>query len=135
MTSSSQGLRLLRRRAGGAVVLILEGNLDYESSAVLAQEVKDRIQEGVSTICLDLSRIHFLSSSGVASLVRVKRILEEKGGRLVLFDLSAEVKTVFGLTRVVDYFEIHSDEAGALAAVNGRCPETPGDPPAAKRGV
>lgn len=116
-------------------MLILEGNLDYESSAVLTQEVKDLIQEGVSTICLDLSGIHFLSSSGVAALVRVKRILEERGGQLVLFDLAEEVKKVFGLTRVVDYFEIHSDEAGALAAVHGRSPDAPDDPPCAKRGV
>ncbi len=100
------------------MVLSLVGSLDFESSAMVTQEVKDLIGEGVLNVGLDLSGIGFLSSSGVAALVRVKRLLEDRGGRLVLFGPSDEVRMVFQLTRVVEYFEIHPDEARAVDALS-----------------
>lgn len=117
MTPSSRSLRVIRRRIPGATVLTLVGSLDFESSAVLTQEVKDLIGEGERNVGLDLSAVAFLSSSGVAALVRVKRLLEDRHGRLVLFGPSEEVRMVFQLTRVVDYFEIHPDEARAVDAL------------------
>lgn len=117
MSSKPGNLRVERKRVDGGSIVRLVGSLDYVSSTLLTQAVADLLAEARTNICIDLSAVQFISSSGVAALVRVKRLLEKRGGRLLLLCPSAVVRTIFDLTRVVEYFEVFPDEGEALAAL------------------
>lgn len=72
--------------------------------------------EGLSTpkVALDLSRVEFLSSSGLAILVGTKRRLEGLNGKLVLFQVPPIVQDLLRITRLTQYFTFADDEAEAL---------------------
>ncbi len=65
-------------------------------------------------VALDLRRVDFLSSSGVAILVGMKRRLEGINGKLVLFGVQPIVQDLLRITRLTQYFTFSDDEAGAL---------------------
>jgi anti-sigma B factor antagonist len=66
-------------------------------------------------VALDLGRVDFLSSSGVAILVGLKRRLDTKQGKLVLFNVQPVVQDLLRVTRLTQYFTFADDEPNALA--------------------
>jgi anti-sigma B factor antagonist len=66
-------------------------------------------------VALDLARVDFLSSSGVAILVGLKRRLDTKQGKLVLFRVQPVVYDLLRVTRLTQYFTFADDEPKALA--------------------
>jgi len=71
-------------------------------------------QEG-GRVALDLGQVDFLSSSGVAILVGLKRRLDNKQGKLVLFRVQPVVQDLLRVTRLTQYFSFADEEPDALA--------------------
>jgi anti-anti-sigma factor len=68
-------------------------------------------------VALDLGRVDFLSSSGVAILVGLKRRVEGSQGKLVLFAVQPVVQDLLRITRLSQFFTFASDEKQALAVL------------------
>lgn len=86
---------------------------DFRSNAF-----RDALYEAVQTreggrIALDLGRVDFLSSSGVAILVGLKRRIDGIQGKLVLFGVQPVVQELLRITRLTQYFSFADDEAKA----------------------
>ncbi len=95
-----------------------------EDSGVLndfrSNSFRDSIYEAVEgndrrNVALDLAGIDFLSSSGVAILVGLKRRIDARQGKLVLFNIQPVVLDLLRVIRLTQYFTIADDEAGAMA--------------------
>jgi anti-sigma B factor antagonist len=69
-------------------------------------------------VAADLGPIDYLSSSGVAILVGLKRRVDSKQGKLVLFQLHPYVQDVLRITKLSQYFTITTDRPAALAALS-----------------
>ena len=65
-------------------------------------------------VAADLAPIDYLSSSGVALLVGLKRRVDAHQGRLVLFGLQPYVFDVLEVTRLIQLFQIVPDQSTAL---------------------
>ncbi|WP_422926465.1 STAS domain-containing protein [Singulisphaera sp. PoT] len=68
-------------------------------------------------VALDLSRIDYLSSSGVAILVGIKRRIDGKQGKLVLYSLQPVVRELLEVMKLDRYFVFADDEASALTTL------------------
>jgi anti-sigma B factor antagonist len=66
-------------------------------------------------VAVDLSAIDYLSSSGVAILVGLKRRIDQKNGKLVLCRVQPLVCDLLRVMRLNQYFTFADDEAAALA--------------------
>ena len=67
-------------------------------------------------LLVDLSRVTYIDSSGIASLVEALQRADRAGLGLGLVSVSAEALRVFELARLDKVFAIHSDLGSALAA-------------------
>ena len=81
---------------------------------------RDKLYDAVSgwapnRFALDLTKVEFLSSSGVAILVGLKRRIEPKGGKLVVFGIHPVVDDLLRITRLTQFFTFAPDEAKAVA--------------------
>jgi anti-sigma B factor antagonist len=81
---------------------------------------RDSLYDAVQTfegnrIALDLGQVDFLSSSGVAILVGLKRRVDAKLGKLVLFEVQPIVQDLLRVTRLTQYFTFADTEPNALA--------------------
>jgi anti-sigma B factor antagonist len=66
-------------------------------------------------VIVDLSAIDYLSSSGVAILVGLKRRVDQKNGKLVLCRVQPLVCDLLRVMRLNQYFTFANDEAEAQA--------------------
>jgi anti-anti-sigma factor len=58
----------------------LSGRLDAESAPVLQQAIDDAIRQGIHSFILDLSDVNYVSSAGLAVLVKSHKQLQKIGG-------------------------------------------------------
>ena len=66
---------------------------------------------------VDLAKVEYLSSSGVAMLVGLKRRIETKGGHIVIYHLQPIVKDLLGIMKLDRFFTIAEDEGHAVASL------------------
>ena len=77
-------LTIAERHDGDWLVLDVEGDLDIASSATLAIEVRDLVRRGTGTLCIDLTNVGFVDTSGIASLLNAERSLSRVDGRFAV---------------------------------------------------
>lgn len=68
-------------------------------------------------VVLDLAAADYLSSSGVAILVGLKRRVEAHGGKLVLARVQPSVQHLLAIMKLTQYFNFAPDVAQALTTL------------------
>jgi len=68
-------------------------------------------------LALDMGRVDYLSSSGVAILVGLKRRLDAGGGKLILFHVQPVVLDLLRVMRLDRHLGLAEDEEQALASL------------------
>jgi anti-anti-sigma factor len=99
--------------------LQLEGELDLWSVERL-QAVLRRVASDNKAVVVGLEDCEFVDSTGIALLLQVRRQLEDKGGRLVIYGCSDQVLRVFtvaGLTEAGMVFDSRGEAFQELEVV------------------
>jgi anti-sigma B factor antagonist len=108
------------REEPGALVIRIEDSAalnDFRSNA-FRDELYEAVQDHPSSsVALNLAAVDFLSSSGVALLVGLKRRLDSRQGKLVLCAVQPIVHDLLKITRLVQFFTFAPTEAEALATL------------------
>jgi anti-sigma B factor antagonist len=84
--------------------------------------LRDSLYELVPTsteprFAVDLLRVDYLSSSGVALLVGLKRRVETRGGKIVLYRVQPIVRDLLAVMKLDKFFLIADNEQQALASL------------------
>jgi anti-anti-sigma factor len=85
----------------------------------MADEVTGLIDDGCRKLVFSLGpgAVECLYSIFLAKLVMFRRLLRERGGSLMLCDVTPEVRGVFEACRLHELFDFAPDQAGAVAAL------------------
>ena len=70
----------------------------------------------VNRIVLDLSKVEYINSSGIALIIQVLMQARHTGRSIHTFGLSDHFRKVFTMVGMIKYTELHADEASACAA-------------------
>ncbi len=100
-------------REGGVIVVALEGDVDLESSPQAREVLLASVGESPKVL-VDLSGVHYIDSSGVATLVEALQTARKKQGELALAAVSESARRVFELARLDKVFTIHASVADGL---------------------
>jgi anti-sigma B factor antagonist len=105
------------RRIDKTAILELTGAIDLSSSPEVRKIILRELRESrTPRVILNLEKVKYIDSSGVASLVEGLKASRDIGSRLLLFGLSPIVREVLQLTRLLKIFEIYENEQQALSA-------------------
>ena len=87
--------------------------------AKLEQELEDFLQKsGAKQLVLDLSSVHYMTSSGLRVLIVLRKRLREVGGRFTMCGVHPYVADVFKTTRLFTAkFDYLDDVDAAVAAL------------------
>ena len=108
-------LKITERTVANVTIFALSGDLVYEEGTrMLREALTTAVAAGARECLLDLSKITYLDSGGVGSLVEMFRHVTRRGGQLKLLSPSACARNVLGITRLTAVFDIFDDEAYAL---------------------
>ncbi|MFE4861178.1 STAS domain-containing protein [Streptomyces sp. NPDC056670] len=84
-------------------IVAVSGDLDFDTSNYLT-EATDTLPLRGQTLILDLSNVTFLDSTGLDTLLRLRRRAQHEGGRLELCGISQQIERVLQLTAVRPLF-------------------------------
>lgn len=101
----------------GPMVLVLEGRLDAVTAPALKRRLKALVAQDHTRIVVDLSRVPFIDSSGLAALVSGLKAAREAGGTIQLVGLNDQARTVFTVTLLDRVFEFFPDVESAVDAL------------------
>jgi anti-anti-sigma factor len=101
----------------------VSGRLDpgFERDGIY-RAVEKLLAEGWKIILIDLSRVTFVTSLGVGSLINVLRLVTSQEGRLKLVDPSLSVRKILTVSNLGSVFETHTTEDEALESL-GKSPD------------
>ena len=102
----------------GIQTIELEGDLDFHSSPDLRKELTKMIDQNVTKVMVDLAKVNYIDSSGLATFVELFQKMKKSGGKLVLFNLAQSVRSVFEIAKLDTIFKLASTEQEALSLVS-----------------
>ena len=97
-------------------ILRLEGEIDSHSSPPMAAELRSMIKDKPKKLVVDLSKVPYIDSAGLAVLIDGMRKVEAYRGKLYLAGMQDSVRVIFETSRLDQAFRIRSNVADALAA-------------------
>ncbi len=93
----------------------LAGDVDMGSAPVLRKALLEVIETPFDRLVLDLAGVNYIDSSGVGTIVELRRRTDRSGGDLVLAGLQERVRSVFEITKLDKFFTILDDAEGNAA--------------------
>ncbi|HLX00120.1 MAG TPA: STAS domain-containing protein [Candidatus Acidoferrales bacterium] len=109
--------RATPRLSGKVLIVDMSGSLVLgEGSATLRAAVRKYLDEGHRRILLNLALVDHLDSSGIGELVSSYTAAKRAQGDLKLMKLSRAVDSALLITKLYTVFDIHTDEAAAVAS-------------------
>ena len=106
-----KAMELNVKREGTRSVVQVTGDIDLYTSPKLRDAVLELFrQRAQKTVIVNLSDVHYIDSSGIASLVEGLQESKKHSARFVLVGLNEAPRHVLELTRLLSVFEIAPSE-------------------------
>jgi len=80
--------------------------LSADSASELTFWIRQKLDEGIKHLVLDMKNVMFMDSSGLGSLVSARRMVHEHGATFVLTSLNGQAQMLFDLAGVQDFFVV-----------------------------
>jgi len=90
-------------------VVRVSGEVDIQTSPVLEEQLQSLLDQGVSSIRVDLGDVSFLDSTGLSVLVGGLRRCQSAGGDLRVVSPRPNVRKVLEITGLTEAFHVGGD--------------------------
>ena len=97
-------------------VLQLEGEIDLHISPEIAESLRSMIEKKPAVVVVDLAKVTYFDSSGLAVLIDAMQNVQAYGGRFAVANVQETVQHIFEIARLDQVFRIFPDVDSALAA-------------------
>jgi anti-sigma B factor antagonist len=100
----------------GIVVLAPTADIDMSRSPDLRTSIRQEMGSGIHKMIVDLEEVHYMDSSGLATLVEAMRNASKSDTKLVICNMNQKVSAIFEIARLDTFFSIvvSRDEAISL---------------------
>lgn len=104
--------------------LNMRGNLCMDNSGETAILMRALISGGFRRIILNLENLNYVDSTGIGTIIRIKKDILQVNGDMVLCNVPPKVNEVFELVNLKEFVKIFYSEQKALDALkNSGSPE------------
>ena len=109
-------MQISARRVDKTTIFDIVGDIDLANSPQIRKAVLHEIrEERTPKVVMNLTKVRYIDSSGVASLVEGLKAARDQGLRFILYGLSPSAREVLQLSRLIKIFEVFDNEQQALA--------------------
>jgi anti-sigma B factor antagonist len=98
------------------IVFSYDGAIDLHVSPEVRAALRELIDEKPKRLVVDLSRVPYVDSSGLAVLIGAKQEIEANSGSFVLAAPQQAVRTILESARLDQYFKLAPDVEAAAAS-------------------
>ena len=93
-------------RGNGEVTAQLIGRLDTPASLEITPQMNALAEDAGGTIILDCTELAYISSSGLRIFITLRKAAAAQGGKVIVKNISNEIRSVFMMTGFLNLFEI-----------------------------
>ena len=97
-------IKITKNKDGVTAGLI--GRLDTPAAQEIAPQMNALKKEAESTIVLECGELEYISSSGLRLFLGLRKAAAEKGGKVIVKDISDSIRSVFMMTGFLNLFDI-----------------------------
>lgn len=88
------------------LLIIPSGDVDLSTSRELQQTIRQHMDRKPQRMVVDLAKVPYMDSSGVATLVEAMQLARKQSTRLVLSAMQPKVRSIFEIARLDRVFTI-----------------------------
>lgn len=86
-------------------IAALTGRLDTAASAQFSIDIQPLIEHAEQELILDCAALEYISSTGLRLLLTLRKAATAKGGKVIIRNLSDDIKKVFTITGFNSLFD------------------------------
>ena len=116
MQDEERGSNLRTELVSRERVLVLEGELDVATVEELDNALANAVANTSGTLTIDASRVTFLDSVGLRSILNVNAALSDTGRAMAIVCSPGPVRRLIELTALTGYLALYDTRAAAIAA-------------------
>jgi len=110
-------MKIDSRKDKNRIVVSVAGRMDAVSAPEFDRKCDELLAEGLTAFILDFSRLEYISSAGLRSLLVLGKKLSVKKGKLVIASVKDVVKEVFTISGFGAIFAMADSVEAALGQV------------------
>ncbi len=99
----------------GLTVCYVEGEININTAPDIKRAFDKILAKKADKLIINFTKVSYIDSSGLATLVEILKNMRSYGGRLRLTNLAPKIKSLFEITKLEKLFEIMKDEDEALS--------------------
>lgn len=104
-------------KVDGQVVIYLSGRIDSTAAVEFEEKLIEVVDKGCHTMIIDFLKVQFISSAGLRVLLLAAKKVKPYGGKVLLCDMSKDVREVFDISGFSSIFEIHDNVNASVNAL------------------
>ncbi len=89
-------------------VIGVGGEIDVYTAPRLREKLDSVLDSEIASLCVDLTDVNFLDSTGLGVLVGAMKRVNERGGRLLVVCARPHILKVFEVTGLTSVFDIRA---------------------------
>jgi anti-anti-sigma factor len=86
--------------------ITLSGRLDTHTYQALDEALAPLLATPITTLVLDLSHLDYISSAGIRSIFKARKVLATRDGRVLVVNPQPQIRKVFDVVKAVPLNEI-----------------------------
>ncbi|WP_369934512.1 STAS domain-containing protein [Xanthomonas tesorieronis] len=86
--------------------ITLSGRLDTHTYQALDEALAPLLATHITTLVLDLSHLDYISSAGIRSIFKARKVLATREGRVLVVNPQPQIRKVFDVVKAVPLNEI-----------------------------
>jgi len=94
------------KEENGGMIATIQGRLDTPAAVKAQQEIVPLLENADKEILLDCTKLEYISSSGLRLFLTIRKEAAAKGGKVIIENVSDDIKKVFMMTGFFNLFEI-----------------------------
>lgn len=115
MAHTESTFNRIDRPEQGIVVIYPSADIDMSRSPELRTSIRQEMGTGVHKLIVDLEDVHYMDSSGLATLVEAMRNASNSDTKLVICNMNQKVSAIFEIARLDTFFSIVASRDEAIS--------------------
>lgn len=112
-------MKVESRERDGVTVVKMEGMIKLgESARSFSEYLQKLLDDGTSSVLVDMSEIDYVDSTGLGELVGYLQRFSAEGRRLALLRPHTRILNLLKLTKLDEVFPIFAEESEGIAALS-----------------
>lgn len=107
-------MKIHQKSKNDVEIFEVQGDIDFHSSSELRGRLLKALDQPSRKILVNLKRVNYIDSSGLATFVEALQKTKRNNNRLVLVELGKSVRSVFEIAKLDAVFWLASSEEEAF---------------------